>query len=235
MNGFKFVTRRFLILGLLMMLFTSISFADSTNIINVSGKGSVYVKPDVFKIELSVENRGKETKYIQEQNSKISNKLKKDLLDMGIKEDDIKTLYYKMYEEKYYDEVQKVRKFKEYVVTNTIEVTTYDIDLLAKIIDMASKENVSSISNIQFDVLDKKEHYNKALKLAYNDAKSKADALSEAMNVSIKSVNKVSENSSYPTYLYRKSYALQDSNESVLDISSGQYKIDATIDVEYKY
>lgn len=235
MNGFKFMTKRFLILGLLMMLFTNISFADSTNTINVSGKGSIYVKPDVFKIELSVENRGKETKTIQEQNSKISNKLKKDLLDMGVKEEDIRTLYYKLYEEKYYDEVEKVRKFKEYVVRNTIEVTTYDVDLLAKIIDKASKENISSISNIQFDVLNKKEHYNEALKLAYKDAKSKADALSSAMNVSIKSVNKVSENSTYPTYLYRKSYALEDSNSSVLDISSGEYEIDATIDVEYKY
>ncbi len=98
-----------------------------TNTISVSGKGEVFVKPDIAKISVSVEKEAVSVTEAQNQATEAINKITFFLKESSVEDKDIKTTNYNIYPR--YDWIEKAgRVFRGYVVSQTLEIKIRKID-----------------------------------------------------------------------------------------------------------
>ncbi len=205
------------------------------NSISVSSTGEVTVMPDVGYISLGIETKKEDVKDAEEENSKIMNDIMDSLKDFDIEESDIKTVGYNIYPqyEEYNDE-----KPSAYAVYNTVQVTVKKLEDMSDIIDAAVSAGANRTNSISFDVLDREESYNEALKNAVENARARAEVLAEASGLKIVGVLTVSESSSSPRYYYADtmSYAKAESMDGgyAPSISTGDMEISASVYVTFE-
>lgn len=218
--------------------FTSAVDADTPagNEITVNGVGMVTAKPDMAVINIGVETSHKDSKTAQAENTKLSNQVLEALKKANIKEEDIKTGYYNMYQERYYNTPDGKPAEGDYKVTHSFEVTIRKIEDAGSIIDIASKSGANQINSIRFAVSDSSKYYNEALKAAVNNAGGKAEALSSALGVKIGKPVKVIENSySEPVYGRYMDASPEMMKEATTPITAGELEIRAQVQVTYNY
>lgn len=202
--------------------------------IKVEGAGSVKAVPDMVKIEIGVETQNEDLKIAQRENTKTTNEIIYSLKEMGIDEKDIQTISYTV--EKIYDYVGGERIFKGYKVVNRLIVTVHDVAIVGEVIDTAVEKGANMIGNIEFQLSDISDLYERALSLAVKDSVSKAKNIGYALgidvnNVPIKILEEKYENSYSPGQpVYR-------APEEGTTIESGEMEIKAKViaDFFYKY
>jgi uncharacterized protein YggE len=211
------------------------SSGQLVNTISVSSTGEVTVLPDVGYISLGIETKDADVKEAEEDNSKIMNSIMEALKEFDIADEDIKTVGYNIYPqyEEYNDE-----KPTAYAVYNTIEVTVKNLEDMSDIIDAAINAGANRTNSIRFDVLDREESYNEALKNAVENARGRAEVLADASGLKIVGVVTVNEGSSSSQYYYADtlSYAKAESADGGYSpsISSGDMEISASVSVTFE-
>lgn len=207
------------------------------NIVSVNGVGSITVKPDIAYISIGVETENIDAAVAQEENAKNMTAVMDAIKASGIKEDDIKTINYSIYNR--YNYFENGDKEKYYVVSNTVEVTIRDISKVGDLIDATAKVKANQISSIRFGISNEDEVYSEALKLAMESAKLKATSIMSTFGEDGKEPgipSRVSE-TSYFSGVVRSEYAMDASEKSSFQtpISSGELTITANVSVEYSY
>ena len=207
-------------------------------VISVTGEGIVKVKPDIAYISLGVLTENPDGKTAQTENAKLMDSVIKEIKSLNIKDEDIKTISYNMYPQYEYDEKTRKQYITGYVVNNTIEVTVRDITMTGTVIDAAVKKGANLSSGIRFDISDKVGTYNKALKLAVETGKGKAQAIAEALGVNIDSPLSISESSTggpIEKYAGYSIEAVRDQAAVVTPVESGELEIRATVNIIYSF
>ena len=117
-------------------------------------------------------------------------------MELGIEEDNIKTVTYSVSTN--YD--WEARTVKGYRVTNTIQITVEDIDMVGKVIDTAAAAGANNIQGISFGISDEEAETlaNDAYVLALQNAQAKADLITNTLDLEITGVLFVSESSYSP-------------------------------------
>jgi len=117
-------------------------------------------------------------------------------MELGIEEDNIKTVTYSVSTN--YD--WEARTVKGYRVTNTIQITVEDIDMVGKVIDTAAAAGANNIQGISFGISDEEAETlaNDAYVLALQNAQAKADLIANTLDLEITGVLFVSESSYSP-------------------------------------
>ena len=202
-----------------------------SGLVTVSGTGSISVKPDMGTITIGVETQDKDANKAQVDNKEKMLKVMEALEAMAIKEDDIKTIQFNIYDQYNYFENKEAEKY--YVVSNQVEVTVHNLDKMGEIIDGVTKAGSNQISNIQFGISNEDEVYGQALKLAMTSAKSKANALLSTFDKTANIPSKIVE-SGYSVGVVRESYDAVMLDKST-PINTGSLTVTAQISVEYDY
>ncbi|ABR47298.1 protein of unknown function DUF541 [Alkaliphilus metalliredigens QYMF] len=217
---------------------TASAMNDSNAAIVVNGSGIVKVKPDIAYINLGVNTSNTDAKQAQTENTRLMDGIMKSLNKAGIPEDDIKTVGYNIYPQHRYDQTKNESIVTGYEVTNMVEVTIKNIDKVGEIIDLATESGANNINSVRFAVDDTNPHYQKALQQALQDAKQKATALAQPINVQINKPHRITEMSRHDGVIY-KNYETADMarTESAMNtpISAGDLEISAQLQVEYRY
>lgn len=211
----------------------TVSGGEIINTISVSSRGEVTVLPDVGYISLGIETKDPDVKAAENENSTIMDKIMKALKEFDIEDTDIKTVGYNIYPQ--YEE-RDDEKPTNYVVHNTVEVTVKKLEDMSGIIDAAVEAGANRTNSIRFDVLDREDSYNEALKDAIANARARAEVLAEAAGLKIVGIVTINENSSSPRYYYAEaSYAKgMDMDEAVPSISTGDMEITANVAVTFE-
>ncbi|MEM3384203.1 MAG: SIMPL domain-containing protein [Nitrososphaeria archaeon] len=204
--------------------------------IYVYGTGEIKVNPDMAKIMLSVITEEPNAKDAATKNALIVEELIKRLENIGVSKEDIQTTSYNIYPIYYYPK-EGQPTIVGYRVVNSLEVrvTEKDVNKLGlnagKIIDEAVAAGVNQVTGIIFTVTDEsyKNLKSTALKLAVEDAVSKAKLIAETLGVKILGVKSVNEGSYSPTPVYVKEVSAQ----SGTTIIPGQVTIQYTVQVTY--
>jgi len=120
------------------------------------------------------------------------------LKQAGIGEDDIKTTSYSVYPQ--YDWTEEGRVLLGYAVTNMVQVTVKDLDIVGNVIDAAGSSGANRMDGISFGLSDAKmqELKNTAYILALGDATDKADLIADTLGLTISGVQSVTESSYVP-------------------------------------
>lgn len=198
--------------------------ASSATKIIVYGGGKVIAKPDIAFVTIGVESVNSNLQTAIKENNDIIISLIDHLKERDINDDDIKTKYYSVYQSHNYSTDEK---FQEYHVCNTIEYKTYDIEGLGSTISELTSLGANRVEDIKFDCSTISECYKQALKLALDDAKSKAAGFTNKELT----VDKITEECVYTCMPYRSVEAMTNSSETV---KSGNIEVEAKILVVFK-
>jgi len=197
---------------------------SSGNTINVQGTATIKAMPDLVGIYFNVQTSGDTASKAKDANSEIVNKMKKNLLDLGLKEDEILTENFNVYPE--YDWINGQRKEKGYTAKHSIkvELSTEETDKIGKVID-AGVNAGAGISYINFELTQESQNKYKAeaMKLAAEDAQIKAESTASGLSKKIGKLISISVND-FGYYPWRTYTSLEVDYEE--DATAG--KIEAT-------
>ncbi|MCX8188432.1 MAG: SIMPL domain-containing protein [Nitrososphaeria archaeon] len=204
--------------------------------IYVYGNGEIKVNPDMAKVMLSVVTEASNAKDAAAKNAVIVEELIKRLENMGVSKENIQTTSYNIYPIYYYPK-EGTPTITGYRVVNSLEVRIIEKDVsklglaTGKIVDEAVAAGVNQVTGIIFTVTDEtyKNLKSTALKLAVEDAASKAKLIAETLNIKIVGIKSVNEGSYSPTPVYVKEATTQSSTT----IIPGQVTIQYTVQVTY--
>lgn len=177
------------------LLLTGVAFAEGTGL-KVRGTGIVSVTADVARVVLGVRETSEDVRDAQAIVNEKINAIYAALIEAGVESKDIGTesLYiYASYDYANYSEGKVVG----YTATNTISVTTTQIDKVGEYIDIAFASGANSLDTVNFSSRDNEEAQKEALQLAVQNAYEKAEVIAEAAGmqiVSVKSFDETTEN-----------------------------------------
>ncbi|MGL4308087.1 SIMPL domain-containing protein [Cetobacterium sp. SF1] len=144
--------------------------------ISLTGIGSIQLEPNKAQIQFSVltenENLDKATKA----NVKIMEKVKSELKDLGIENQNVKTVNYNV------GKLEKTEKNQKdiYAVRNSFNVDLENLQIIGKVISTMEKAGVNEVGGIQFSSTEVNDKTKEAMVLAYKDAYRKAEAVANA-------------------------------------------------------
>jgi len=170
----------------------------------VSGEGEVTAVPDVANVRLGVEARKPTVEEAQEAAATAMSAVREALQDNGVAERDIQTEYFRIYDVTRWAEDDLEEVTVGYRVTNIVTAKIRQVSRAGDIIDavVLAGGDVIRVDDVSFDVDDPTPYYRAAREDAMDDARSKAEQLANAAEVTLGSPTYVSE-SSYVSYYPR--------------------------------
>lgn len=181
---------------------TLISEEATQKTISLTGAGTASATADEATIRMGVEvTRDRAAEAISD-NAESMAAIIDALKLMGISEDDIKTTSYSVYPQ--YDWTEEGRVLLGYTVTNMVQVTVKNLDIIGDVIDAAGNTGANRMDGISFGLSDTKmqDLKNTAYVLALGDATDKADLIAETLGLTISGIQSVTESSYVPARTY---------------------------------
>ena len=216
---------------------------DSTSLINntlfVTGSATTNIKTDKVTASLGVETTDKTTEKALLSNSYLMNKIINALKGSGIKENETSTSSFTINPNYNYSEYGSKGDLIGFTVSNSIHITSSNIDLISQWIDTAVQTGANIVNEVYFSVspdkLDKIK--NVLLKDAVANAKSKADIVAEAAGLKIAGIKSITIGElgmppiPGPVPVYSKSVSFDETPST--PIIAGEQEISATVSIVY--
>jgi hypothetical protein len=207
--------------------------------VEVSGQSTVTATPDLVTIYFNVETKGKTSQEANENNSAIVEDLTISLIKLGLENKEIQTQSFNIYPE--YD-WKNDGKLIGYIASHSIKVqiSTEDTGMISDIID-AGIDSGAGISYINFELSQELQNQYKAeaIKLAADDAKTKAEAIATGFDKKVGRLvsTSVNEFNYYPRQIYEASGTSSDAvlaKESVANITPSDEEVSAMVTAVFK-
>lgn len=164
--------------------------AEGPRTITVKGSGDVLARPDMATASLGVEMGGATAQEAMAKASEQMNKVLAAVRAAGIPDDDIATTNFSLRPE--YDRASPPNVVG-YRATNGATVQVRDLNKLVWVLDAAVAAGASYTGGIAFGFNNDDDLRQRALRAAVRNARAKADALADAMGVTVTTVHSVSE------------------------------------------
>lgn len=156
------------------------------SVMKVTGRGEQAYSPDMADVTIGVLTEKKELMEAQQQNSKNIFNVISSLLALGIPQNNIQTIDYRIDAE--YDYIDGKQVFRNYKVTHLLKVTIEELRNIALVVDTAVQNGANYVSGIVFKSRKKELFYRQALTKAMHDASQKALALTGVLKATLNPV-----------------------------------------------
>jgi len=209
------------------------NISDRQNTISVTGKGEIFIKPDIAKISVSVEKEAVSIADVQKQATDAINKIVEFLKSSGIEDKDIKTTNYSIYPR--YDYLRTGQVFRGYVVSQTLDVKIRKIDDAGKILAGATSAGANQIGGVSFTVDNEEAVKQEARQKAIADAKEKARQLAKDLGIKIGRLTNFSESGNGDIIMpYAMKSETLGTGGPEPEIPSGENKVTVTVNLTYQ-
>lgn len=165
---------------------------SKTDTFNVTGEGTVAVKPDIATLNAGIQAQGSTVKDAQDQINDAINKVAAAVKNLGIEQEDIQTTNYNI--NPTYDYTGGSQRITGYSASTNLSIKVRNIDLVNQVIDRATANGANQIGSISFNVDDKTKVENEARQKAVADAKSKAESAAKIAGFKLGRMVNYSEN-----------------------------------------
>ena len=175
---------------------------ENLKTISLTGNGVASAQADQAIVNLGVDAISMSANDAIRENADKMSAIIDAVKALGVDEDDIVTTSYSVYP--WYDWIESGRVFRGYTVTNLVEVTVKDLDIVGDVIDAAARAGANQINGISFGLSDatREELKTNAYIAALSDAQVKADLIANTLGLSISGVQSVTESSYVPAMSY---------------------------------
>ena len=157
--------------------------------LKITDKGKVSVKPDIIRLNMTIEESYKEYEVTLSQSNETTKILKELFVSLGFKKDDLKTRSFDI-DTKYESYKTKDQSWKKRLVGYTYThrmLIEFDADnkKLGEILYALAHSVITPEISIEYTVSDPEKHKDELLKNAIEDSKHKAEVLANAANVKL--------------------------------------------------
>ena len=215
-------------------------------VITVSASGTVHLPPDKALVSLAVETAGESLEKVQADNRTRMNRVFESLKEFGIKKEWIQTTslnvtpHYPPPPRRQPGQtvIPEVPKIIGYTVRNSLRVEVHKLDRVGQVVDGALKAGANRFSSITWAVENEQPARLKALQMAAQKAREKAEALAQTLNVKLARLLTVTEQGAqiFPPRRAlaapRMSMAMDES--ASVPVSPGQLKIQANVTLVFE-
>ena len=160
-------------------------------VIVTTGQAEVKRAPDRAWVSINAESRSKDPKEAQRLNAAAMGAVMEKLKGMNLGADAIRTTSYELHPE--FDYANNRQTLRGYVARNAIEVRVDEIARIADVLGVAVGSGATSVGGLRFDLRDRVAAEREALRLAVQDARSRAEAAASGAGVTIMQVLRVEE------------------------------------------
>ena len=210
--------------------------------ISVSGIGTVFVKPDIVQMTISLSSVAQTTKSAQEAVSRMVRQAMAVLKESSVEDKNISTASLTFNTEYEYSSGRRVLvgQKAEQRITFSVEGILDDSDRVPGIIDRLIQINGIELNQINFSVKNNTEFFIRSRELAFQKASEKANQYAELSNLKIVKVLNLSEESNLPVSpIYNRmanqmEFSMADaSNSSLTMLPLGELEISSRIMVVF--
>ena len=165
--------------------------------ITVTGEGVVTAAPDMASLSLGVTTQAATAAEALAQNSAAMQAVMDRLASAGIDPRDLQTSNLALNPNWVQDEGMQTPEIRGYTAGNMLTARVRDLAILGSVLDAAVQDGANTLNGLSFGQSDPKPAQIEALKLAVEDAKSKATAMLGAAGASLGKIVSISENGGY--------------------------------------
>lgn len=214
---------------------------DSTNLLNntlfVTGSATTNTKTDKVTVSLGVETTDKTAEKALLSNSNLMNKVIYALNESGVQENETSTSSFTINPNYNYSEYGSKGDLIGFTVSNSIHITSSEIDRISQWIDRAVQTGANTVNEVYFSISPNKleEIKNRLLKDAVANAKSKADIVAASVGLNIIGIKSITIGElglpQVPMPVYSKSVAFDEASST--PILAGEQEISTTVSIAY--
>ena len=214
---------------------------EAKNTISVSGKGEVYVKPDLALATFSVITEKKTVAEAMSENAEKMNEVIAFMKEQGIEDKDLKTTNFSIHPR--YEWHKKTAFYPQgkrvlvgYEVSQSLQVKIRDMAKIGTILQGAADKGANSVGNLQFTVDEPEKIKAEARKEAIKKAKDKAEEIASQLGVHLVKITGFNESSVLPRYYGLEKSAVGMGGGEALQpqIETGENKIEANVTITYE-
>ena len=181
------------VLCLVMVCTAACALADTK--ITVSGSGNVLVPADTAVISLGISARDRDVLKAQQKANETIAAIRTVLTENGIAPEDINTGYVNIFA--MYDYNGETEEITAYNANSTLSIRVTDMTMIGNVIDLAFGAGANMLNGIEFSASDTEEACAKALRLAVQEARAKAEVLADASGLKITGMKEIAEGGTY--------------------------------------
>lgn len=207
---------------------------DNISSISVTGQGVVIAKYDTAQITLGVTALEQSPLAAYQTMARDINKVVEALRAAGIKDEDMKTGTFSLYAE--YDWTDQGQKLRGFRATNTLVVTTRELDKLAELVQTVVSAGANQLQGITFLVKDTDKVMGEALNLAIDDARAKAERAAARLGATLGRPLSVTVSDGGRSYVpwAKMADAAQAAAEAPAPVFSGTEEFTVTVSVTWE-
>lgn len=212
------------------------SGVSSKNTISVAGTATVKAMPDIVGVYFNADTQGTTANEAGDKNSEIVRNLTDSLIVLGFEEEEIQTQSYNIYPDYNY----QTGAIKGYRATHSlrVEIPANQSARIGAVVD-AGLDSGTGISYINFELSPESQNSYKttAMKLAAQDATSKASGVAEGLGKKLGSLVSVSINDyNYVPWLARdfSGVAASEAKQEATDIVPSEQEVSASVTAVFK-
>lgn len=171
--------------------------------VTIMGEGRVIAQPDLGKVTVSIVTENETAEAAQEENITQFNQVVDALKELGIKDEDLQTTSFSV--NPLYDYTDDGRVSNGFEVRQSVQVTIRDLDKSGDVIQAAGNSGANQVSGLSFTIDEPEQYREEARQKALENAKQKADELSQTLGVKlgkIVSFSEYSDNGNNPMPYY---------------------------------
>lgn len=206
--------------------------------LTVTGQGQVQARPDQATLRLGAVAEAEAASAAQQEVSRIMDEALDAIRDLDIEDDAIRTTGISLDPVYARPDPRDGRRDEPRIVgyraSNTIEVRIGDLEQIGPVIDAGVKAGANQIQQLSFELRDDIEQQQEALKRAVGDARAKAEAIAEALDVRLAGIRDVQEGG-VSTSRPRMDYARMAMSEAAsTPVQPGEIQIDGSVTITFR-
>ena len=218
------------------------SAKSEVSTLTVVATGSVTAPPDTAFVTLGMDTTGKSLTEAQRQNSATIQKVMERLRELKIDKERIQTAaftvspQYKPPSKRPSDAPPAPPEIVGYSISNTITIEVRDVEKVGTVIEEVLAAGANHFHGLRWALRNEQQARLNALKIAAGEAREKATALSQAVNVKLGRLMNVTEGSRVVAPMPRvgRAMAAMEGAGGEVPISSGEMKVEATVTLIYE-
>lgn len=152
---------------------------------DVSGESELITVPDQAEVSVGISTRESTVAVAQDRANTVINAISQAVRQLGVEDDDIKTLDYSIYPE--YDYESPTRAILGYSVNTTLRIKVKDLQQINQVIDTATANGANQVNGVQFSLSEEKENEltSQARAEAIADAHANAEELADLADMKL--------------------------------------------------
>ena len=218
--------------------FAQVPMPPQPPVLVVNGNGQVMASPDEATVRLGIVRQAPAAQSAQDQVSAVAQQILNEIRKLGVTAEQIQTarlILSPVYAPRS-PESRDAPRIVAYNASNTVSVRLQNLSMVGPVIDAGLKAGANQLEGVQFGLRNELPSRQQALKQAVTEARRKAEAMAEALQINLGEVLEVSEGGSvspFPKFEARAS-VLEAQSAVATPVSPGEIEVFANVTIRYR-